>query len=137
MSDPSIAAPRILVVEDDSAIADIVATTLRFQGDHVDVVADAPSAITAGLSGDHDLIVLDVMLPGGDGLDVCRQLRNAGVHTPVIFLTALSTPNDRIMGFLTGGDDYLAKPFNVDELALRVRALLRRAGGTSSTSESA
>ena len=128
MSDSAVAPHRVLVVEDDLAIADIVATTLRFQGHDVTAVSDAAAAIAEGMTDQHDLIVLDVMLPGGDGLEVCRQLRNAGVHTPVIFLTALSAPSDRIMGFLTGGDDYLAKPFNVDELALRVEALLRRSG---------
>jgi DNA-binding response OmpR family regulator len=128
MSDTAMPPHRILVVEDEPSIADIVATTLRFQGYHVTVVSDADEALREGATGSHDLIVLDVMLPGGDGFDVCRQLRNQQVLTPVIFLTALGAANDRIAGFLTGGDDYLAKPFNVDELALRVRALLRRSG---------
>jgi two-component system OmpR family response regulator len=117
---------RILVVEDNEAISDIVCTALRFQGHSVSECADGHEALRLAMSQVHDLIVLDVMLPGIDGFEVCRRLRDVGSMTPVLFLTARADSDDRIRGFATGGDDYLTKPFTVDELAFRVAAILRR-----------
>ena len=119
---------RILVVEDDSPISDVVSTALRFQGHSVTQAADGPAGLAIAMAGAVDLIVLDVMLPGMDGFEMCRQLRERGSSAPVLFLTARDETEDRIRGFATGGDDYLTKPFSVDELIMRVAAILRRTG---------
>ncbi len=125
---PGASPSRILVVEDEPAISDVVSTALRHQG-HVITAADhGRRGRDLALTGHFDLIVLDVMLPGIDGYEVCRDLRSAGSVTPVLFLTARDAPDDRIEGFVTGGDDYLTKPFSIDELVLRVSAILRRTG---------
>ncbi len=116
----------ILVVEDDVAIRDVVATALRYHHYEVTQCGDGHEALSLASSTDFDLIVLDVMLPGLDGYEVCRRLRDADRFTPVMFLTAKTTERDRIRGFVTGGDDYLTKPFSVDELVHRVAAILRR-----------
>lgn len=117
---------RILVAEDNAAISDVVTTALEYQGHGVVHVADGFEALSSALAHPAHLIVLDVMLPGIDGLEVCRRLRATGSPTPILFLTALAEPEDRIRGFATGGDDYLTKPFTVDELVFRVAAILRR-----------
>lgn len=119
---------RILVVEDEPAISDVVSTALRHHGHAITTADDGRRGLDLARSGDFDLIVLDVMLPGMNGYEVCRDLRSTGSATPVLFLTARDAPDDRIEGFLTGGDDYLTKPFSVDELMLRVAAILRRTG---------
>ena len=119
---------RILVVEDDPSISDVVSTALRFQGHSVTLAIDGHDGLELATSAPVDLIVLDVMLPGLDGYEVCRQLRERGSVTPVLFLTARERTQDRIRGFATGGDDYLTKPFSIDELVLRVAAILRRSG---------
>ena len=125
--DPTPAAPRrILVVEDDPSINDVVATALRFQGHSVTQTSDGSAGLEIALAGGVDLLVLDVMLPGIDGFEVCRRLREAGSGAPVLFLTARDETEHRIRGFATGGDDYLTKPFSVDELVMRVAAILRR-----------
>jgi len=122
------AAPTtILVVEDSLAISDVAATALRFQGYDVVQVADGLDGLTHATTHPVDLIVLDVMLPGMDGFEVCRRLREQDVPTPVLFLTARGDLDDRVRGLDVGGDDYLPKPFTVDELTLRVAAILRRA----------
>ncbi len=125
---PNAAASRILVVEDEDAINDVVSTALRYQGHTVTQRYDGGGGLTEAEHSAFDLIVLDVMLPGIDGYEVCRRLRDGGRFAPVLFLTARAEPEDRIKGFVTGGDDYLTKPFSVDELVLRVAAILRRAG---------
>ena len=125
----SAATARILVVEDEASIADVVCTALRHHGHLVDHVSGGQQGLEQGLTGDFDLIVLDVMLPGIDGFEICRRLRERSTSTPVLFLTARTDADDRIKGFVTGGDDYLPKPFSVDELVLRVRAILRRTVG--------
>ncbi len=126
------AAPsRILVVEDEPAISDIVSTALRYQGHTVTQRASGMAGFELASTEDFDLIVLDVMLPGIDGYEVCHRLRDAGRFAPVLFLTARDEPADRIKGFVIGGDDYLTKPFSVDELVLRVAAILRRTGHES------
>ena len=117
---------RVLVVEDEPAICDVVATALRHHGHTVTTADHGLRGRDLARSGDFDLIVLDVMLPGIDGFEICRGLRSAGSTTPVLFLTARDAPDDRIEGFVNGGDDYLTKPFSVDELVLRVTAILRR-----------
>ncbi len=128
-SEPAAAAPRrILVVEDDPSINDIVSTALRFQGHSVIQCADGSTGLELAMAGGVDLLVLDVMLPGVDGFELCRRLREAGSGAPVLFLTARDETEHRIRGFATGGDDYLTKPFSVDELVMRVAAILRRTG---------
>jgi len=126
-------ASRILVVEDEPAISDVVATALRYQGHSVTQVDHGRDGYDAAVAGSYDLLVLDVMLPGMDGFEICRQLRDAGQVTPVLFLTARDDADDRIRGFVTGGDDYLTKPFSVNEFVLRVAAILRRSGRAATT----
>jgi len=116
----------VLVVEDDPHLGAGLAENLRAEGFSVHTVADGNRAVDWFAAGRCDLIVLDVMLPGMDGFDVCRTLRQRGITTPVLFLTARGDPADRIRGLESGGDDYLAKPFHLQEFLLRVRAILRR-----------
>ncbi len=123
---PAAPPARVLVVEDEDAINDVVTTALRFHGHAVTSTDRGDAGLRVASSGDFDLIVFDVMLPGLDGFEVCRRLREQGVATPVLFLSARDQPADRIRGFTTGADDYLTKPFSVDELVLRVAAILRR-----------
>ena len=117
---------RVLVVEDDPHLAAGVAENLRAEGFSVDTVADGNRAVEWFERSSADLIVLDVMLPGRGGFEVCRTLRARGTTTPVLFLTARGDPADRIRGLEAGGDDYLAKPFHLQEFLLRVRAILKR-----------
>ncbi len=118
--------PAILVVEDDPHLAAGVAENLRAEGYAVHHIGDGREALNWLRDGRCELIVLDVMLPHVDGLEVCRTLREKGDNTPVLFLTARGDPQDRIFGLEAGGDDYLAKPFHLQEFLLRVRAILRR-----------
>lgn len=122
------AASRLLVVEDEPAISDVVATALRYQGYAVTQLDDGSAGLSEVLRSSYDLVILDVMLPGVDGFEICRRMREAGRLAPVLFLTARDEAEDRVTGFMTGADDYLTKPFSVDELVLRVAAILRRAG---------
>jgi two-component system, OmpR family, alkaline phosphatase synthesis response regulator PhoP len=117
---------RVLVVEDDPNLAAGLAENLRAEGYTVDHVADGRAAVGYFERGSSDLVVLDVMLPHLDGIAVCRTLRERGIRTPVLFLTARGDPADRVRGLEAGGDDYLAKPFHLREFLLRVRAMLRR-----------
>lgn len=117
---------RILLVEDDRRIARFVAKGLREQAYAVDVTGDGDEAIYKLSINDYDAVILDVMMPGRDGFQVCRDLRSAGIAVPVIMLTARDTVLDRIKGLDSGADDYLIKPFAVAELLARLRALLRR-----------
>jgi two-component system copper resistance phosphate regulon response regulator CusR len=117
---------RILLVEDDRRIARFVAKGLREQAYAVDVVNDGDEAGYKLSINDYDAVILDVMIPGRDGFQVCRDLRSAGMAVPVIMLTARDTVQDRITGLDSGADDYLTKPFAVTELLARLRALLRR-----------
>jgi len=118
---------RILVVEDEARIASLISRTLRLEGYQVEVAPNGETALDKALSSPPDLIVLDVMLPDIDGLEVCRQLRMAGCEEPVLMLTAKDAIPDRVAGLDAGADDYLPKPFAFDELLARIRALLRRA----------
>jgi DNA-binding response OmpR family regulator len=120
---------RILVVEDEADIAMLLADDLRLEGHTVEVAGDGLTAGERGRESGWDLIVLDVMLPKKDGFDVCRELRKAGVRTPIILLTAKSHEAEKIMGLDLGADDYVTKPFNPRELRARIRAILRRTEG--------
>ena len=117
---------RILLVEDDRRIARFVTKGLREQAYAVDVVGNGDEAIYKLSINDYDAVILDVMIPGRDGFQVCRDLRVSGIAVPVIMLTARDTVQDRITGLDSGADDYLTKPFAVTELLARLRALLRR-----------
>ncbi|MEV4319635.1 response regulator transcription factor [Actinocrispum sp. NPDC049592] len=116
---------RILVVEDEPAIAESVAARLRAEGYEVDIAADGPSAVRQAVETAPDLIVLDLMLPGFDGLEVCRRVQ-AHRPVPVLMLTARDDETDLLVGLAVGADDYITKPFSIRELAARVHALLRR-----------
>jgi two-component system, OmpR family, response regulator len=117
---------RILIVEDEAKMAAAVARGLRHEGYAVDVVGDGDAALFQARVNEYDAIVLDVMLPGSDGYQVCRDLRRDGLWPPVLMLTARDQVADRIEGLDAGADDYLVKPFAFGELVARVRALLRR-----------
>jgi two-component system response regulator VicR len=116
---------RILVVDDESSIRDVLTRYLEREGYRVEVAADGSSALQATAQMSPDLIVLDLMLPGVDGLEVCHRLR-AQSAVPIIMLTARDEEADKIRGFTTGADDYMTKPFSPAELVLRVKAVLRR-----------
>jgi DNA-binding response OmpR family regulator len=120
---------RILVVEDEKKIASLLRRGLREQGFTVDVLENGIEAFEQASTQPYDSIVLDIMLPGRDGLSVLRQLRENGILTPVLLLTARGEVNERVEGLNLGADDYLSKPFSMDEVTARVRALLRRATG--------
>ncbi len=122
----AVSARRILVVEDDPHLSAGVVENLRAEGYEVDAVGDGRRALEAISGRPYGLVLLDVMLPELDGFTVCRTLREQGNSTPVLFLTARGDPADRVRGLEAGGDDYLAKPFHLKELLLRVRAILRR-----------
>ncbi len=128
---------RILVVEDDPHLAAGLAENLREEGFSVETLGDGNRAVEWFDHASCDLIVLDVMLPGRDGFAVCSELRARGTLTPVLFLTARGDPADRVRGLESGGDDYLAKPFHLQEFLLRVRAILRRWEWYKSSSASA
>jgi two-component system OmpR family response regulator len=119
---------RILVVDDERSIVDAVATALRYEGFVVDEAYTGREAIKATETTRPDLIVLDVMLPDLDGLDVTRRLRRDGIRVPVLFLTARDSTEDKVSGLTVGGDDYVTKPFSLAEVVARVRAVLRRTG---------
>lgn len=119
-------AARILVIEDEERIAQVIQRALAFEGYRVDVAGDGQAGLDRAREAMPDLVVLDLMLPKVDGVEVCRRLRAAG-NVPIIMLTAKDTVADRVRGLDAGADDYLTKPFDLDELLARVRALLRRA----------
>jgi two-component system, OmpR family, response regulator len=116
----------ILVVEDEEPIRELVATALRFTGFQVQTVGSGQAALAEALNVDYNMLVLDVNLPDLDGFAVCRQIRAAGNQVPVVFLTARDDPSDLRQGFTGGGDDYVTKPFSLEELMLRIEAVLRR-----------
>ena len=122
---PNATAHRLLVVEDEPIIAEAVASRLRAESFEVDLAYDGPSAVDAAAQLQPDLIVLDVMLPGFDGLEVCRRVQ-AARPVPVLMLTARDDETDLLVGLAVGADDYLTKPFSMRELVARVRVLLRR-----------
>ena len=117
---------RVLVVEDEETLAEGISENLVLEGYTTEIAPEGPLALERIRAGDWDLILLDVMLPGLDGFTICKTMRAEGIQTPVLFLTAKSGQDDRIHGLEAGGDDYLAKPFALRELLLRVAAILRR-----------
>ncbi len=119
---------RLLLVEDDARIARFVAKGLREEAYAVDVTANGDDALYEAAINSYDLIILDVMIPGRNGFEVCRELRKAGQRVPILMLTARDAVEDRISGLDHGADDYLTKPFEFRELLARLRALLRRSG---------
>jgi len=121
---------RVLVVDDEPYITDLLGAALRFEGFAVDVAASGAEAMERARHQAHDLVLLDVMLPDVDGTEVCRRLRAAGIMTPVLFLTARDATEDKVTGLQVGADDYVTKPFSLDELVARIRAVLRRSTGT-------
>jgi two-component system OmpR family response regulator len=118
--------PTVLVVDDQPNIVDMVATVLRFHGFTVSTAGTAAEALRRAERDRPGLVVLDVLLPDGDGFEVCRALRADGHRIGVVFLTARDAPTDKVAGLTFGGDDYVTKPFAIDELVARVRAVLRR-----------
>ncbi|WP_433203077.1 response regulator transcription factor [Dactylosporangium sp. CS-047395] len=124
---------RILVVDDDAAVRDSLARTLRFEGYQVETAFDGAQALASVRAAEPDAVVLDVSMPVLDGLEACRELRAGGVLVPVLMLTARDSVGDRVAGLDAGADDYLVKPFALQELLARLRALLRRArsGGSA------
>ncbi len=116
---------RVLIVEDDPAILKVLQRGLAYEGYTVDIATDGRAGLNQSRDHRPDLVILDIMLPGMDGLEVCRRLRTGG-SLPILMLTAKDTIQDRVQGLDAGADDYLVKPFNLDELLARIRALLRR-----------
>ena len=119
---------RVLVVDDESSISDLISTSLRFVGFEVRTAATGFEALTVAEEFKPHAVVLDVMLPDSDGFEVCRQLRSEGLNVGVLFLTAKDGMEDKVAGLTIGGDDYMTKPFSLEELVARLRALLRRIG---------
>src|SRR5687767_7744912 len=121
---------RVLVVEDDGSIASFISRGLREAGFAVDTAADGHDALAKALTAEYDAAVVDLMLPGRDGLSLVGELRRQGIRTPVLILTARRSVEDRVRGLEAGADDYLVKPFAFPELLARVQALIRRSQGT-------
>ena len=117
---------KILVVEDEAAIADIVSFNLQKEGHEADTAYDGPTGLEMALSGEYDLVLLDVMLPGMDGFEICKRVREQSA-LPIIMLTAREEETDKVFGLEIGADDYITKPFSMRELMARVQANLRRA----------
>jgi two-component system, OmpR family, response regulator len=120
---------RVLVVDDERYLAEMVATALRYEGFDAAVAGSGATARDQVRQFRPDLIVLDVMLPDGSGIETCQRLRRDGWSMPVVFLTARDATQDKIKGLTVGGDDYVTKPFSLEELIARIRAVLRRTGG--------
>jgi two-component system OmpR family response regulator len=120
---------RLLVVEDDPNIVELLAASLRFAGFQVETARDGRAALRAARTFRPDLMVLDVMMPGLDGFEVVRRMGSEGARCPVVFLTARDAIEDKITGLTIGGDDYITKPFSLDEVLARIRAVLRRSRG--------
>jgi len=127
--------PQVLVVDDEPNIRELVQVALKFHGCAVSTAASGTDALRQAEAARPDLIVLDVVLPDIDGFEVCRRLRAGGDEVPVIFLTARDTSSDTVTGLALGGDDYVTKPFSVEALVARVRAVLRRASRSPATGD--
>jgi two-component system OmpR family response regulator len=134
VSSPSSAAPeaRLLVVDDEPSIRELLTASLRFAGFEVFAAADGAEALRLAEQHRPDLVVLDVMLPDFDGFTVTRKLRERGREMPVLFLTARDDTSDKVQGLTVGGDDYVTKPFSLEEVVARIRAVLRRTGAGAS-----
>jgi two-component system OmpR family response regulator len=120
--------PRVLVVDDEPSIVDALATSLRYEGFTVDEASTGREALALAQEDPPDLVILDIMLPGLDGLEVTRRLRADGVNVPILFLTARDTLQDKLAGLRIGADDYVTKPFALAEVIARVQTILRRVG---------
>jgi len=118
--------PRLLIVEDDAALREILVRTLRAEGFLASAVARAAELLEQAQAQEPDALVIDIGLPDGDGRDLCQALRARGIRAPVLFLTARSALTDRLSAFSAGGDDYVSKPFDIEEVLARLHALLRR-----------
>lgn len=116
----------ILIIEDEKKISDILKRALKAERYTVDTALDGEEGLHKAIKNDYSLIILDIMLPKKDGITVCKELRAANIHTPIILLTAKGTPEDRVTGLDAGADDYIVKPFGITELFARIRAVLRR-----------
>jgi len=125
----------ILIAEDDETLALTLKDDLELEGYAVEAASDGEVALRLAMAGRFDLIVLDIMLPGRDGFEVCRHLRRSGQQTPIIMLTARAQEADRVMGLELGADDYITKPFSARELRARVKAVLRRTAGDAAPVE--
>lgn len=125
---------NVLVVDDETVLAEMVSMALRYEGWNITTAADGAAAVSAARTNRPDVVVLDVMLPDMSGLEVLRKLREQNPHLPVLLLTAKDALEDRIAGLTAGGDDYVTKPFSIEEVVLRLRALLRRTGVTTEDS---
>lgn len=127
---------RVLVVDDESNLCELLSMALKYEGWDVRTAPDGLAAVTAARSFDPDVVVLDMMLPDIDGLEVLRRLRALDADVPVLFLTAKDAVEDRVVGLTAGGDDYVTKPFSLEEVVARLRGLLRRAGAGAPEPES-
>ena len=127
---------RVLVVDDELNLAELVTMALRYEGWEVAAAHTGAAAVAAARELGPDAIVLDVMLPDFDGYEVLRRVRSTDPHVPVLFLTARDAVEDRVAGLTAGGDDYVTKPFSLEEVVARVRGLMRRAGARQSTQHS-
>jgi two-component system OmpR family response regulator len=134
MPTPPAKAHRVLVVDDEPNIAELVATALRYEGFDVRTAGDGASALAAVRDLAPDIVVLDVMLPDADGFELQARIRGDGQHVPVLFLTARDAVEDRVRGLTLGADDYMTKPFSLEELVARVHAVLRRTAGEKAVS---
>ena len=126
---------RLLVVDDEPNIRELLSASLRYAGFEVATAADGQQALALAESFRPDMLVLDVMMPGLDGFGVVRRLRQSGRRTPVLFLTARDAAEDKVSGLTLGGDDYVTKPFSLDEVIARIRAVLRRTAGAQQAAE--
>jgi two-component system OmpR family response regulator len=117
---------RVLIVDDEPNIRDLLATSLKFAGYEVQTAANGAQAVAAVTESEPDIILLDVMLPDMNGFSVTKKLRSSGIEAPILFLTARDDVEDKITGLTVGGDDYLTKPFSLDEVVARIQAILRR-----------
>ena len=117
---------RVLIVDDEPNIRDLLATSLRFAGYEIQTAANGAQAVSAVTESEPDIILLDVMLPDMNGFSVTKKLRSSGIQAPILFLTARDDVEDKITGLTVGGDDYLTKPFSLDEVVARIQAILRR-----------
>jgi two-component system, OmpR family, response regulator len=120
--------PKLLIVEDDSALRGVLVRSLRAEGFEATAVGTGRELLEHSAGSEADAFVIDIGLPDADGRDVCQALRSQGVRAPVLFLTARDALTDRLSGFSSGGDDYVTKPFDIEEVVARLQALLRRAG---------
>ena len=127
---------RVLVVDDEPNIAELLSMALRYEGWEVDVAHTGRSAVAMARKGNPDVVVLDMMLPDFDGMEVLRKMHNHDPHLRVLFLTARDSLEDRVAGLTAGGDDYVSKPFSLEEVVARLRSLLRRSGATDSHANS-